>query len=153
MATSDSNSTASTPSWTESRFPSIAGITARASPSRRCAAPEENSSPEEREHDHPREGRRPVVNREAENPGEYDSGRSTVVTGVGFCLPGRTKPVFTAEEAWDVAANGQSCLEYDEVYYGSVKLTREMFDEHFPDLPPFFSRHYTSAHRYGLVSL
>jgi 3-oxoacyl-[acyl-carrier-protein] synthase II len=93
------------------------------------------------------------VNREAENPGEYDSGRSAVVTGVGFCLPGRTKPVFTAEEAWDVAANGQSCLEYDEVYYGSVKLTQEMFDEHFPDLPPFFSRHYTSAHRYGLVSL
>ncbi|MEU5209575.1 beta-ketoacyl synthase N-terminal-like domain-containing protein [Streptomyces sp. NPDC020742] len=93
------------------------------------------------------------MNREADNPEEFESGRDAVVTGVGFCLPGQEKPVFTAEEAWDVAANGRSCLRYDEVYYGSVGLTQEMFDERFPDLPPFFSRHYTTAHRYGLVSL
>ncbi|MFH8683900.1 beta-ketoacyl synthase N-terminal-like domain-containing protein [Streptomyces lydicus] len=93
------------------------------------------------------------MNREARNLEEYDPDRSAVVTGVGFCLPGAEKPVFTAEEAWEVAVNGQSCLQYDEVYYGSVGLTQEMFDERFPDLPPFFSRHYTKAHRYGLVSL
>ncbi|WP_030410380.1 beta-ketoacyl synthase N-terminal-like domain-containing protein [Streptomyces sp. NRRL S-1448] len=86
-------------------------------------------------------------------PEDHDTGRRAVVTGVGFCLPGPTKPVFTAEEAWDVASNGRSCLQYDEVYYGSVGLTQEMFDEHFPDLPPFFSRHYTTAHQYGLLSL
>ncbi|MCK7621744.1 ketoacyl synthase [Streptomyces sp. RS10V-4] len=86
-------------------------------------------------------------------PEDHDTGRRAVVTGVGFCLPGLSGPVFTADQAWDVAANGRSCLQYDEVYYGTVDLTQEMFDEHFPDLPPFFSRHYTSAHRYGMLSL
>jgi 3-oxoacyl-[acyl-carrier-protein] synthase II len=41
----------------------------------------------------------------------------------------------------------------DEIYFGSVHLTAAMFDERIPDIPEFFSRHYTSAHRYGLVSM
>ena len=75
-----------------------------------------------------------------------------VVTGMGFCLPGKTLPVFTAEDLWSVASCGDSCLMHDEVYFGSVNLTAEMFEERLPDIPPFFSRHYTSAHRFGLVS-
>lgn len=93
------------------------------------------------------------MNREAGKDKSWSDGRDVVVTGVGFCLPGRTEPVFTADDMWDVVSNGRSCLKRDEVYYGSVELTREMFDERLPDVPPFFSQHYTSAHRFGLVSM
>ncbi|QZY16063.1 ketoacyl synthase [Streptomyces decoyicus] len=93
------------------------------------------------------------MNREAGKDENGSDGRNVVVTGVGFCLPGRTEPVFTADDMWDVVSSGQSCLKRDEVYYGSVELTQEMFDERLPDVPPFFSRHYTAAHRFGLVSM
>ncbi|MFE0377865.1 beta-ketoacyl synthase N-terminal-like domain-containing protein [Streptomyces inhibens] len=93
------------------------------------------------------------MNRESEKFEERDARRSAVVTGAGFCLPGQAEPVFTADDVWNIAANGQSCLQRNEVYYGSVELTQEMFDERLPDVPPFFSRHYTSAHRFGLVSM
>lgn len=79
--------------------------------------------------------------------------RDVVVTGLGFCLPGDQSPVFTADDLWDVASRGASCLMKDDVYYGSVGLSEAMFDERLPGLPPFFARHYTSAHRFGLVSL
>jgi 3-oxoacyl-(acyl-carrier-protein) synthase len=76
-----------------------------------------------------------------------------VVTGMGFCLPGPLEPVFTPLDLWAVASRGGSCLTRDEIYYGSVNLSDEMFAQRLPDIPPFFSRHYTKAHRYGLVSL
>ncbi|MDF3288716.1 MULTISPECIES: beta-ketoacyl synthase N-terminal-like domain-containing protein [Streptomyces] len=79
--------------------------------------------------------------------------RNAMVTGMGFCLPGHLEPVFTAGQVWDVAAHGLSCLVRDEIYYGSVNLSPAMFDERLPGIPSFFSRHYTSAHRFGLVSL
>uniref|UniRef100_UPI002F910A07 beta-ketoacyl synthase N-terminal-like domain-containing protein n=1 Tax=Streptomyces sp. NBC_00857 TaxID=2975851 RepID=UPI002F910A07 len=72
---------------------------------------------------------------------------------MGFCLPGDGRPVFTAGDVWNVAARGATCLVQNGVYYGSVNLSDEMFDERLPDVPPFFSRHYTDAHRFGLVSL
>ncbi|MFE7834815.1 beta-ketoacyl synthase N-terminal-like domain-containing protein [Streptomyces sp. NPDC057474] len=76
-----------------------------------------------------------------------------MVTGMGFCLPGTSRPVFTADDVWDVASRGASCLVHGDVYYGSVDLSQAMFDARLPDLPPVFSRHYTNAHRFGLVSL
>lgn len=76
-----------------------------------------------------------------------------MVTGMGFCLPGGERPVFTASDVWNVAARGATCLVQNGVYYGSANLSDEMFDERLPDIPPFFSRHYTAAHRFGLVSL
>ncbi|MFF7994799.1 beta-ketoacyl synthase N-terminal-like domain-containing protein [Kitasatospora xanthocidica] len=79
--------------------------------------------------------------------------RDTVVTGMGFCLPGEEQPVFTAGEVWDVASNGRSCLKHHGVYYGSVDLPDAAFAERLPGLPGIFSQHYTNAHRYGLVSL
>ncbi|WP_420497745.1 hypothetical protein [Parafrankia soli] len=35
--------------------------------------------------------------------------RDVLVTGMGFCLPGESRPVLTPEEVWDVASNGRSC--------------------------------------------
>ncbi len=89
----------------------------------------------------------------AEPGGGQRNRHDVMVTGMGFCLPGRLEPVFTAEDVWAVASRGSTCLVHDEVYYGSVGLTSEMFDTRLPDIPPFFSDHYTSAHRFGLVSL
>ncbi|MET8009437.1 beta-ketoacyl synthase N-terminal-like domain-containing protein [Streptomyces sp. NPDC005271] len=79
--------------------------------------------------------------------------RDAVVTGLGFCLPGDAEPVFTAGQVWDIASQGRSALVQHDVYYGSVALTPELFEERLPDIPEFFSRHYTDAHRFGLVSL
>lgn len=76
-----------------------------------------------------------------------------MVTGIGCCLPGNGSPVFTADDLWDVASQGATCLIKDNVYYGSVGLSDTMFAERLPDIPAFFSRHYTAAHRFGLVSL
>ncbi|MGW7463926.1 beta-ketoacyl synthase N-terminal-like domain-containing protein [Streptomyces xantholiticus] len=76
-----------------------------------------------------------------------------MVTGMGFCLPGSSRPVFTAEDVWDVASRGASNLVHGDVYYGAVDLSQAMFDARLPDIPPTFSRHYTNAHRFGLVSL
>ncbi|MBC7267526.1 MAG: ketoacyl synthase [Streptomyces sp.] len=79
--------------------------------------------------------------------------RDAVVTGIGLCLPGPQDPVFTAEDLWEVASTGTSCLVKKGVYYGSVNLSEEAFAERVPGIPEFFSRHYTDAHRFGLVSL
>jgi 3-oxoacyl-[acyl-carrier-protein] synthase II len=76
-----------------------------------------------------------------------------VVTGIGCCLPGIGRPVFTATHLWQIASRGISCLTKGNSYYGSVDLSDAMFDQRLPDVPPFFSRHYTAAHRFGLVSL
>ncbi|MFF9510038.1 beta-ketoacyl synthase N-terminal-like domain-containing protein [Streptomyces sp. NPDC014724] len=79
--------------------------------------------------------------------------REAVVTGIGLCLPGSASPVFTADDLWRVASTGTSCLIKNGVYYGSVDLPNDAFDERVPGIPEFFSRHYTDAHRFGLVSL
>ncbi|WP_326597078.1 beta-ketoacyl synthase N-terminal-like domain-containing protein [Streptomyces sp. NBC_01803] len=84
---------------------------------------------------------------------EARSHRDVVVTGMGFCLPGRLRPTFTADDLWAVSSTGSTCLLRDQIYYGSVDLSPAMFDERLPDVPEFFSRHYTNAHRFGLVSL
>ena len=80
-------------------------------------------------------------------------GRDAVVTGIGLCLPGTGSPVFTADDLWQVASTGTSCLINNGVYYGGVNLPKQTFEERIPDIPEFFSRHYTDAHRFGLMSL
>ncbi|MGW4076243.1 beta-ketoacyl synthase N-terminal-like domain-containing protein [Streptomyces asiaticus] len=86
-------------------------------------------------------------------PGGPGNPRDTVVTGLGFCLPGGAEPVFTAAQVWDIASQGRSVLDRHDSHYGTVRLSAEQFQERLPDIPEFFSRHYTNAHRYGLVSL
>ncbi|WP_083975845.1 beta-ketoacyl synthase N-terminal-like domain-containing protein [Kitasatospora azatica] len=81
------------------------------------------------------------------------SGRDALVTGLGFCLPGDDRPVFTVDDLWKVASHGRTCLKHQGVYYGSVGLSPAQFDERLPDVPGIFSQHYTDAHRFGLVSL
>ncbi|MFI7246472.1 beta-ketoacyl synthase N-terminal-like domain-containing protein [Streptomyces qinglanensis] len=72
---------------------------------------------------------------------------------MGFCLPGPICPVFTPEDLWSVVSQGITCLSQDDVYYGAVHLTEQMFNARVPDVPPFFANHYTNAHRFGLVSM
>ncbi|GAA2507753.1 KasA/KasB family beta-ketoacyl-ACP synthase [Actinocorallia cavernae] len=61
--------------------------------------------------------------------------------------------MFTADDLWQVASTGTSCLINNGVYYGGVNLPKQTFNEYIPDIPEFFSRHYTDAHRFGLMSL
>src|SRR2546421_7968190 len=79
--------------------------------------------------------------------------RDVLVTGMGFCLPGDQRPVFTAEDVWQIAAYGRSCLSRDGIYHGSVNLSDADFRERLPDFPGVFAQHFTDAHRFGLVSL
>ncbi|MGY0056080.1 beta-ketoacyl synthase N-terminal-like domain-containing protein [Streptomyces sp. LZ34] len=81
------------------------------------------------------------------------SPRDAVVTGLGFCLPGDGGPAFTAGQVWNIASRGGCCLARNGTYYGSVDLSDGMFAERVPGIPEFFSRHFTDAHRFGLVSL
>src|SRR6201997_900956 len=81
--------------------------------------------------------------------GDGGGARDAVVTGMGFCLPGPLEPVFTPGEVWHIASRGGTCLVRDEIYYGAVNLSPAMFEERLPEIPSFFSRHYTTAHRFG----
>ncbi|WP_235826147.1 beta-ketoacyl synthase N-terminal-like domain-containing protein [Candidatus Frankia alpina] len=81
-------------------------------------------------------------------PGERD----VLLTGMGFCLPGLDRPCFTADDVWAVASKGASCLTRGDIYYGSVALTAEMFDERLPDIPGLYRRQLTRTHRLGLIS-
>jgi 3-oxoacyl-[acyl-carrier-protein] synthase II len=83
-------------------------------------------------------------------------GLETLVTGLGFCLPGgdttSSAPVFTAAELWDVVSNGRCCLTYDGIYHGAVNLTDAMFDERLPETPGLYTAQYSRTHRLGLIS-
>jgi 3-oxoacyl-[acyl-carrier-protein] synthase II len=128
------------------------------------------------------------------------SARDVLVTGMGFCLPGRGGPVRTAADLWSVAARGQSCLDpADQAAgapalagsalpgpalagrghwepsadsavtggpaagdpaaaggyprHGRVRLAAGEFAARLPDVPGFYARQFTAAHRFGLLAL
>lgn len=91
--------------------------------------------------------RRDVVGREC-------SPRDALVTGMGFCLPGQQGPVVTADQLWDVASTGTTCLrKVGGGYYGLTDLTEEVFNARVPGLPGFIADNLNDTHRLGLVSL
>jgi 3-oxoacyl-[acyl-carrier-protein] synthase II len=79
--------------------------------------------------------------------------RDAVVTGMGFCLPGKTRPVFTVDELWAVAVAGQSNLRGEEFHHGVVDLDSDLFEERVPDVPDLYANALSPAIRFGLVSL
>lgn len=110
-------------------------------------------------------------------------GRDVMVTGMGFCLPGRGVPVRTPADVWEIAARGQSCLTVSDAMggdttgsgttgggttgggtaggnttggglrHGTVSLPAAEFAARFPEVPGFYARQFTAAHRFGLVAL
>ena len=58
-----------------------------------------------------------------------------MITGMGFCLPGIDRPVCTAADLWEVASEGRSCLTYDGIYHGSVRITKEELSRRVPGIP------------------
>ncbi|GAA1852620.1 beta-ketoacyl synthase N-terminal-like domain-containing protein [Asanoa iriomotensis] len=80
--------------------------------------------------------------------------RDTVVTGMGFCLPGLGRAAITTEDVWEIASNGMTAITSrdDGVFYGSVELAPEKFSEYFPEIPGIFAAHFTDTHRFGLMS-
>jgi 3-oxoacyl-[acyl-carrier-protein] synthase II len=89
-------------------------------------------------------------------PGAEHGARDVIVTGMGFCLPGLSGPVYTASDLWEIASRGASCLMSDHpdgIPYAPVRLSGAEFERRMPDIPGVFSRHFTDAHRFGLLSL
>lgn len=80
--------------------------------------------------------------------------RDAVVTGVGFCLPGQQGPTITADQLWEVASTGTSCVRWvGGGYYGLTDLTTEMFGTRVTGVPGFIADNLNDTHRLGLVSL
>jgi 3-oxoacyl-[acyl-carrier-protein] synthase II len=72
---------------------------------------------------------------------------------MGFCLPGIEQPVCTADDLWSIASEGRSALTSDGIYHSSVRITEEEFRKRVPGIPETFSKHFTKAHWFGLLSL
>jgi 3-oxoacyl-[acyl-carrier-protein] synthase II len=72
---------------------------------------------------------------------------------MGFCLPGKDAAVVSAEDLWEVASTGTSCLRWVGGYHGLTGLTAEAFAAKFPALPGFLADNLNHIHRLGLVSL
>lgn len=85
--------------------------------------------------------------------GRGRTARDALVTGMGFCLPGQQGPVITADQLWDVASTGTSCLRWVGGYYGLTDLTEAAFTARLPGLPGFIADNLNDTHRLGLVSL
>ncbi|MGA6226259.1 ketoacyl synthase, partial [Streptomyces umbrinus] len=80
--------------------------------------------------------------------------RDPLVTGMGFCLPGRTGPTATPEQFWSAVSNGESFLSQDDgTYFGSVRIDMDETTERLPEIPPRFLDKYSDIHLYGLLAL
>ena len=87
--------------------------------------------------------------------GRGRTARDALVTGMGFCLPGQPGqgPVITADQLWDVASTGTSCLRWVGGYYGLTDLTEQAFTARLPGVAGFIADNLNDTHRLGLVSL
>ncbi|MDT0392068.1 beta-ketoacyl synthase N-terminal-like domain-containing protein [Streptomyces dubilierae] len=80
--------------------------------------------------------------------------RDALVTGMGFCLPGRTGPTATPDAFWAAVAHGDSFLRQDDgTYFGSVPLDPGTVTERLPEIPARFVEKYSDIHLYGLLAL
>lgn len=82
------------------------------------------------------------------------SPRDALVTGMGFCLPGRGAPTATPGQFWAAVEHGESFLEQDDgTYFGSVPLDFDTVADRLPEIPPRFLEKYSDIHLYGLLAL
>lgn len=80
--------------------------------------------------------------------------RDTLVTGMGFSLPGPSgKVTTTADHLWEVVSRGQSCVENDGVYFGAVPSVLPHLELAAPEVPVEHLKKYSSVHLYGLLSM
>ncbi len=80
--------------------------------------------------------------------------RDTLVTGMGFCLPGGPeRPVRTADDLWRTASTGTSHVDQGGFHHGAVHGARQALTELLPELPENHLRSYADVHLFGLVSL
>lgn len=80
--------------------------------------------------------------------------RDTLVTGMGFCLPGRNGRTATPDQFWEAISQGDSFLEQDDgTYFGRVRMDADEAAERLPELPKNFLAKYSEQHLYGLFAL
>ena len=79
--------------------------------------------------------------------------RDTLLTGMGFCLPGAGgQPVRTPEEFWRVVSSGEIQIGADGVYFGAVEPPVEEVRSAFPEVPAAHWPSFSPVHHYGLAA-
>lgn len=62
-------------------------------------------------------------------------GRDTLVTGMGFALPGPGGLCATPAEFWETISTGACHVEKDGVFFGQVRTDIADVRERYPELP------------------
>lgn len=81
--------------------------------------------------------------------------RDTLITGVGFCLPGDGERPCTGREGfWDTVSRAASHVHRDGIHFGRIGAELpEALADLLPGLPAAYQANYSAVQRYGLVSL
>lgn len=83
-----------------------------------------------------------------------DTDRDVLLTGMGFCLPGRSGMTATAEQFWEVISQGWTFDHTGEVRFGEVTAdVPEEVRRRFPSLSPGYLANYSRPQMFALVAL
>lgn len=80
-------------------------------------------------------------------------GRDTLVTGMGFALPGPGGLCATPAEFWETISTGACHVEKDGVFFGQVRTDIADVRERYPELPAKILNLYSPVQLYGLISM
>ncbi|MDT0392075.1 beta-ketoacyl synthase N-terminal-like domain-containing protein [Streptomyces dubilierae] len=83
---------------------------------------------------------------------EKDPGRDTLISGMGFSLPGPEGLCATSAEFWDIISTGACHVEQDGIYFGQARTDATDVKERFPELPRKALALYSPVQLHGLVS-
>lgn len=79
--------------------------------------------------------------------------RDTLLTGMGFCLPGADgQPVRTPEEFWRIVSTGEIQLGAEGLYFGAIEPPVDEVRAAFPEVPAAHWPSFSPVHHYGLAA-
>lgn len=84
---------------------------------------------------------------------QQDPGRDTLITGMGFALPGPGGLCATSAEFLDIVSTGACHVENDGVFFGQVRTDIADVKERYPELPVKALKLYSPVQLLGLISM
>ncbi|MGW5731425.1 MULTISPECIES: beta-ketoacyl synthase N-terminal-like domain-containing protein [Streptomyces] len=84
---------------------------------------------------------------------QQDPGRDTLITGMGFALPGPGGLCATSAEFLDIVATGACHVDNDGVFFGQVRTDIEDVKARYPELPTKALKLYSPVQLLGLISM
>jgi 3-oxoacyl-[acyl-carrier-protein] synthase II len=84
---------------------------------------------------------------------QKDPGRDTLITGMGFALPGPGGLCATSAEFWEIISTGSCHVERDGLFFGQVRTDMQDVKDRIPELPRKALAMYSPVQWHGLVSL